>query len=190
LLYCRYNLSRIFSLYELEHQPVKLGDGVEAAIHCAALLAGADPGATLPASAMASSFGLSPSYLLKHLTALAAAGVLESVPGPAGGYRLARPPEGISLLDIVVAVEGPQPAFRCGEIRRRGPDPLPGTAYALPCGINLAMLRAEKAYRAALAATPLSAIVAEFAADADPRSVARSCAFVAQHQRRPRPAQS
>jgi Rrf2 family protein len=169
---------------------LKLGDGVEAAIHCAALLAGADPGATLPASAMAGSFGLSPSYLLKHLNALTAAGVLESVPGPAGGYRLARAPDRISLLDIVLAVEGPQPAFRCGEIRRRGPEPLEPAVYVKPCGINAAMLRAEKAYRAALAATPLSDIVAEFSAESDPRVVARACAFVAQNQRRPRPAQS
>ena len=29
--------------------------------------------------------------------------------------------ERISLLDIVLAVEGPQPAFRCGEIRQHGP---------------------------------------------------------------------
>lgn len=52
-----------------------------------------------------------------------------------------------------------------------------------PCGINAAMLRAEKAYRAALAAEFLSDIVAEYLAEADPRSVAASCAFVARHQR-------
>jgi len=162
---------------------VKLGDGVEAVIHCAALLAGADPGTTVPGAAMAEAFGLSPSYLLKHLNALAAAGVLESVPGPAGGYRLARSPGSITLLDIVVAVEGAQPAFRCGEIRRRGPNPLPASAYRQPCGINMAMLRAERAYRAALAETRLADIVAEFSADADPRSVAQSCAFIERHQR-------
>jgi DNA-binding IscR family transcriptional regulator len=70
---------------------MKLGEGVEAAIHCAAMLAGVEGDATLPASAMAEAFGLSPSYLLKHLNALTAADILESVPGPSGGYRLARP---------------------------------------------------------------------------------------------------
>jgi hypothetical protein len=45
------------------------------------------------------------------------------------------------------------------------------------------MLRAEKAYRAALAAEKLSDIVAGFRNDADPRSVAASCAFVARNQR-------
>jgi DNA-binding IscR family transcriptional regulator len=109
--------------------------------------------------------------------------VLESVPGPAGGYRLAREPSRISLLDIVLAVEGAQPAFRCGEIRRRGPVKLPASVYAKPCGINVAMLRAEKAWRAALAAEKLSDFVAEFAREADPRSVAAACAFAERHQR-------
>lgn len=162
---------------------MKLSEGVEAAIHCAATLAGVEGEATMPGSALAEQFGLSPSYLLKHLNALTAAGVLESVPGPAGGYRLARPAERISLLDIVLAVDGPQPAFRCGEIRRRGPVKLPASAYVKPCGINAAMLRAEKTYRAALANEKLSDIVADFMVEADPRSVSASCAFVAHHQR-------
>jgi Rrf2 family protein len=136
---------------------------------------------------MAEAFGVSPSYLLKHLNALSGAGILESLSGPAGGYRLARPADRISLLDIVLAVEGPQPAFRCGEIRRRGPVKLPASAYAKPCGINAAMLRAEKAYRAALAGERLSDIVAGFLSDADPRSVAASCAFVARYQRPQKP---
>ena len=162
---------------------MKLGEGVEAAIHCAAMLAGVEGQATLSGAAMAQAFGVSPSYLLKHLNALTAAGVLESLPGPAGGYRLARSAERISLLDIVLAIEGPQPAFRCGEIRQRGPTKLPESAYAKPCGINVAMLRAEKAYRVALAAEKLSDIVANFTAEGDPRSVAASCAFVERHQR-------
>ena len=162
---------------------MKLGEGVEAAIHCAATLAGLENGATMPGSALAGQFGLSASYLLKHLQALAAAGILESVPGPAGGYRLARAADRISLLDIVLAVEGALPAFRCGEIRRNGPVRLPSDAYVKPCGIKVAMLRAERAYRAALAEEKLSDIVADFMDGADPRSVAAACAFVQRHQR-------
>ena len=115
--------------------------------------------------------------------ALTAAGILDSVSGPSGGYRLARAPERISLLDIVLAVEGPQPAFRCGEIRRNGPVKLPASAYVKPCGINAAMLRAEKAWRATLAAEKLSHIVRDFMSGADPRSVAAACAFAERHQR-------
>jgi len=167
---------------------VKLSEGVEAAIHSAAMLAAVEGGATMPGSALAEAFGLSPSYLLKHLQALTAARILESVPGPTGGYRLARVPEKISLLDIVLAVEGPRPAFRCGEIRRKGPARIDASAYVQPCGINAAMLRAERAYRAALAAEKLSDIIAEFMADADPRVVHAACAFAAHNARPQKPA--
>lgn len=162
---------------------MRLGRGVEAAIHCAALLAELDGDETVTGAALALKFGLSPSYLLKHLKALAAAGILESLPGPAGGYRLARAAGDISLLDILRALEGPQPAFRCCEIRRNGPERLPPSAYARPCGINAAMLRAERAWRDALAAERLSDIVAEFHRHADPRAIAAGRAFLAAHRR-------
>jgi DNA-binding IscR family transcriptional regulator len=83
----------------------------------------------------------------------------------------------------VLAVEGREPAFRCGEIRQRGPARLDASAYVKPCGINVAMLKAERAYRVALAEARLSDIVAEYVSDADPRSVAANCAFVERHQR-------
>lgn len=162
---------------------MKLGDGVEAAIHCATLLAGLEAGRTLPASALAAYHGLSPSYLLKTLKMLAAAEVLESVPGPHGGYRLAHPPERITLLDIVLAVEGAEPAFRCAEIRQNSPAGFGAEAYARPCAIKVAMLKAEQAYRAALRETRLADVIADHRADADPRVVAFGCAFVARHQR-------
>lgn len=162
---------------------MKLGDGVEAAIHCATLLAGLEAGRTLPAAALARYHGVSESYLLKQLKELARAGVLESVPGPHGGYRLARPPSAITLLDIVLAVEGRAPAFRCAEIRQRGPGGLEPAVYVKPCGINVAMLRAEKAWRAELARTPLSDLVAGYQAEADPRAIAFGCEFLRRHQR-------
>jgi len=169
-------------------EAMKLGEGVEAAIHCAATLASVDGNSTMPGAALAECFGLSPSYLLKHLNQLTAARILESVPGPAGGYRLARAAERITLLDIVLAVEGPEPAFRCGEIRRNGPVKIDASAYVKPCGINAAMLKAERAYRAVLAEVKISDIVAEYAAEGDPRSYAASCAFVERHQRPQKPA--
>jgi len=162
---------------------MKLGEGVEAAIHCAAMLAGLDEGRTLSAAALAEYHGLSPSYLLKHLKELVHAGIFESVPGPNGGYRLADQPSGVTLLDIVIAVEGPQPAFRCAEIRRRGPGAPDAGAFVRPCGINAAMMRADRAWRDALAAVTLAEIVAQYSAEADPRSLARGCAFIERHQR-------
>jgi Rrf2 family protein len=129
---------------------MKLGDGVEQAIHSVLVLTGLSETGALSAAALAEFHGVSTSYLLKHLQALAGAGVLQSVPGPKGGYRLARDPADITLLDIVLAVEGHEPAFRCAEIRQRGPAPLAPHFFKTPCAVNAAMLKAEQAYRAEL----------------------------------------
>ena len=60
------------------------------------------------------------------------------------------------MLDIVEAVDGTQPAFRCTEIRRRGPAAVAPSEYRLPCGIHRAMVRADEAWRAELRATTIA----------------------------------
>lgn len=76
-----------------------------------------------------------------------------------GGFRLARPPEGITVAEVVEAVEGQGPLFHCTETRRRGPVPLTGAACRKPCGIALVMHRAERAWRDELAATTIADLV-------------------------------
>lgn len=163
---------------------MKLGDGVEQAIHSVGMLAGLSEGGVLSAAALAEFHGVSTSYLLKHLQSLSSAGIVATVPGPKGGYRLARPTDKITLLDIVLAVEGPQPAFRCAEIRQRGPNPLPGRYFTKPCGINAAMLKAEKVYRAELAKTTTADIRGDLAATDDGGIAARGCAFLELNERK------
>ena len=106
--------------------------------------------------------GVSETYLLKHLRALAAASVIDAVPGPRGGYRLARDPARITLLDIVEAIDGREPAFVCREIRRRGPgkakDPC---VYKADCFIKTRMIAAEEAWRAVLKQQTLADLVAD-----------------------------
>jgi Rrf2 family iron-sulfur cluster assembly transcriptional regulator len=45
-------------------------------------------------------------YLEQIFQKLRRAGIVCAKRGPGGGYRLARPPDGISLADLVVAVQG------------------------------------------------------------------------------------
>jgi len=45
-----------------------------------------------------------PRYLYKVLQSLAQAGLIQSQPGPRGGYRLAQPADQICLLDVVNTV--------------------------------------------------------------------------------------
>ena len=164
---------------------MKLSDGVEQAIHSVVVLTGLSRDGVLSAAALAAFHDVSASYLLKHLQALSGAGILHTVPGPKGGYRLAKPPEKITLLDIVLAVEGPEPAFRCAEIRRRGPAPLPSArVLRKPCQINAAMLRAEEAYRAELRRVTIADILAEVNNLDDGSIARRGCAFLAIHERK------
>ncbi|MGL4092695.1 Rrf2 family transcriptional regulator [Agrobacterium tumefaciens] len=163
---------------------MKMSDGVEQAIHSVAMLASLSPDGVLSAAALAEFHGVSTSYLLKHLQSLSGAGILSTLPGPKGGYRLAKEPEGITLLDIVLAVEGPAPAFRCAEIRQRGPNPLPDRYFSKPCGINAAMLKAERAYRAELAKTTVADIRTDLARADDGGIAARGCAFLELNERK------
>ena len=157
---------------------MKLSDGVEQAIHSVAMLASLEVDQVLSAAALAEFHGVSQSYLLKHLQALSRSGILGTVPGPKGGYQLARSPDDISLLDVVLSVEGPEPAFRCKEIRRNGPNPVPGGYFTAPCQISAAMLRAERSYRSELKKMKIADLLEEVQWDDDGTLEARSCAFL------------
>jgi len=56
---------------------------------------------------IAESEGIPERFLLKVLQPLVSVGVLRSIKGPNGGYRLARTPKQITLLEVVQAVDGP-----------------------------------------------------------------------------------
>jgi Rrf2 family protein len=139
---------------------MRMGQGVEWALHACHLLAALPPGSSLSSGQLAEFFALPAPYLSKHLQALSRAGVTVSVPGPQGGYRLARPATEISLLAVVEAIEGSVPAFRCTEIRQRGPASLPQSRYGHPCAIASAMARAEAAWRRELEAVTVADIMA------------------------------
>ena len=50
---------------------------------------------------------LDENYLNQILISLRKAGLIESIRGPQGGHRLARPPAQITVLDALLALEGP-----------------------------------------------------------------------------------
>ena len=55
------------------------------------------------------------SFLAKLMPMLLHAQVVYSVQGPRGGYRLARPPDRITFLDVIHAIEGPISLMACQE---------------------------------------------------------------------------
>jgi Rrf2 family protein len=138
---------------------VKLSAGVEWAIHCCVVLSQAD--GPVPAHRLAEFHGVSRTYLAKSLQALSRAGLVSSTEGRVGGYVLDRAPRTISVLDVVLAVEGEAPAFRCTEIRQNGPFGAAPKECLRPCGIARVMAEAENAWRASLAAVTIADLAAE-----------------------------
>jgi Rrf2 family iron-sulfur cluster assembly transcriptional regulator len=61
-------------------------------------------------------------FLEQIFSKLRRAGVVASVRGPQGGYKLARTPDNISLADIIVALEGPLEPVLCTLPQNRTPD--------------------------------------------------------------------
>jgi Rrf2 family transcriptional regulator, iron-sulfur cluster assembly transcription factor len=57
---------------------------------------------------------ISLSYLEQLFGKLRRHALVESVRGPGGGYRLARPTEKVSVADIILAVDEPLDATQCG----------------------------------------------------------------------------
>lgn len=136
-----------------------LRNQVEWALHCCAALAGLPPERYLSTKVLAEFHGVPKDYLSKALQGLSQAGIVTTVPGPSGGYRLARPAADITVLEVVEAVEGRRSTFACTEIRRNNPCRPKDTCDARPCGIARVMWQADEAWRQSLRAVRLADIV-------------------------------
>jgi Rrf2 family protein len=171
------------------------GNSVEYGLHC--LLWLVEP-LTEPASSrdLAELQGVSASFVAKIFPRLERAGIVSASDGIGGGYRLARVPGKINILEIVDAIEGEKPLFDCQEIRgwcvlyKDKPRPrAPGSV----CAIHAIMLRAEKTMRDELARTTLADLAATVAGKFPPSFSADVQAWLserAQARRRPRAAPS
>jgi len=140
---------------------VKLSGGVEWALHCCVVLSQAESPVATPR--LAELHGVSKTYLAKHLQSLARAGLVSPSEGRDGGYVLTRAPEKVTVLDVVQAVDGDQPAFRCTEIRQQGVLAAPPEACKSACGVAKVMADAERAWRQSL----MSVTIADLAATLD-----------------------
>jgi Rrf2 family protein len=76
-------------------------------------------------------------FTRKMFQVLARKGILAAVPGPRGGYRLARRPDQVSLLDIIEIIDGGDPLDACvlG---------LPVCDNRSPCALHDAWSKAKK----------------------------------------------
>ncbi|MEV0237701.1 Rrf2 family transcriptional regulator [Nonomuraea sp. NPDC050786] len=149
---------------------MRMSNGVEWALHsCVTLSQTQEP---VPAARLAELHGTPPAYTAKHLQALSRAGIVHSTAGQIGGYTLTRPASEISALEVVRAIDGDEPAYRCAEIRQRGPLGIPAEQCARPCAIARAMAAAQDAWSLALAHISVADLAAAIDADSDGTAMA------------------
>lgn len=86
---------------------MKLSRTVAYAIQATLLLANAPSGSPVPCSYLASHGKMPQRFLLQILRDLVTHGILQSTRGVEGGYKLGRPADEITLLDMIEAVDGP-----------------------------------------------------------------------------------
>lgn len=139
---------------------MKLPESTEWVLHATASLAQLDPGSTASAAQLAEHYGLPAAYLAKQLQALVRAGVLAAITGPRGGFRLARPADQITMLQVVEAVDGGSSFYTCNEIRQKGRAAAPPQQCREACGLAARMAAAEAAWRQSLRAVTIADIVA------------------------------
>ncbi|WP_078578361.1 Rrf2 family transcriptional regulator [Salipaludibacillus agaradhaerens] len=111
---------------------MKYSKATDYALHTMLFLAVATPNKFVGVQELADRQKVSPTYLSKILTKLAKSGMVESVSGANGGYRLKRNWEEISFLDVIHAIEGTASLFDCN--LNHGPE----------CLIQKVMVSAEE----------------------------------------------
>ena len=92
---------------------MKYSQATDYALHAMLHLVMASPDKPLGVQVLAEKLGVSRTYLSKMMTQLVKAGLIQSVSGVNGGYRLKLKGEDISFLDIIQAIEGMNSIFEC-----------------------------------------------------------------------------
>lgn len=145
-----------------------LRNQVEWALHCCSILASLPDGRFISTKTLAEFHGVPKEYLSKALQSLSQAGLVETTLGPRGGYRLARAASEVTFLDIVEAVEGKEPTFRCSEIRGNNPCLPKGHCDKDHCAIARIMWQADQAWRQSLKGTSLADLTEILGRELDP----------------------
>lgn len=121
-------------------------------------LASAGRGGSQSAAELAEATQLPLPTVTKVLKVLAREGVLDSVRGVRGGYRLVRPAEALTVLEVLEAMEGPVSVTECVESGEAG------CAYEARCAARGPWSRINVALRSALAEVVLADLDATAAA--------------------------
>ena len=114
--------------------PMKLTQTVAYAVNAMLRLAESGEFATVSCKTLAQQGKMPDRFLLQILRDLARQGIVSSTRGTGGGFKLGRPPEEISLLEVIEAVEGPLKATL--PMKANLPQPAGERLHQVFCAIN------------------------------------------------------
>ena len=97
---------------------IRFSDAASLAFHATSVIAGSSGRGPCSAPDLARRLGVSRHHLVKVMQRLARSGLVRPVRGSAGGFRLARDPRAVTLLDVLEAIDGPFRATAC-QLKRR-----------------------------------------------------------------------
>jgi Rrf2 family protein len=86
---------------------LNISEAANLGIHALAYLARHSSEAPVTTASIAASYGVSEAHLSKVFQRLSKAGLVKSVRGPHGGFKLSRAPGKITLREIYEALDGP-----------------------------------------------------------------------------------
>ncbi len=139
---------------------MRISAKVDYAVRAVVELAATDSDKPIKAERIANAQDIPLNFLENILGELRHAGVVRSHRGAEGGFRLAKPPEQVTVADVIRAVEGPLASVRGG--------PPEDANYA---GAAAALLRVWIAVRVNLRRVAETVTIADIAADKLPASV-------------------
>jgi len=115
-------------------------------------LASRKDGEFIPIRKMSDKLEISFHFLTKILQQLTAEGIMESFKGPNGGIRLSKDGSEVPLMDIVLAIDGPQLLTECAL-------GLPGCGTKNPCPLHDKWAETRDSIREMLEQTTLTELV-------------------------------
>ncbi len=161
---------------------MRSNSSAESALHIVLLLASAPREMEFSSADLAAFHNLSPSAFAKVLQQLTAAGIVAGTAGRSGGYRLARKPADITVLDVVAALDGVEPQFHCREIRRQG-SCAAASGYSARCVIARTMDIATEAWRTSLAGVSIQDLAATTRDEVPVRTIRLTGKWIEDHGR-------
>jgi Rrf2 family protein len=92
---------------------LNISEAANLGIHALVYLAARSGEAPVTTASIAAAYGVSEAHLSKVFQRLSKAGLVKSVRGPHGGFRLSRAPGRITLREIYEALDGPLGRSHC-----------------------------------------------------------------------------